>query len=106
MDAQTMVNVKLENHENRITYAERAIEELKQTTKTVQDLALSMNKMSMNMESMLAEMKDQGQRLQTLEQAPGKMWSSAKKTAFTSIVSAISTALAVGVIYMIAQYIH
>ena len=101
-----MMNVKLENHEQRLTYAEEAIKELKQTTKTVQDLAISMNKMSINMESMLEEMKEQGQRLSELEKAPGKMWTSAKKTAFTSIVSAVSTAFAVGVIYMIVQYIH
>ena len=106
MDETADIKVRLENHEQRLVYAEESIKEMKRTTQTIQDLALSVNKMSINMESMLEEMKDQSQRLQMLEQAPGKMWTSAKKTAFTSIVSAISTALAVGVIYMIAQYIR
>ena len=65
-----------------------------------------LEKLAINMENMLQEQKDQGARLQKLENEPAERWNSAKKTAFTTIISVMAGALATGVIMMIAQYIN
>lgn len=83
----------------------RRIDALESESQSIHDLVLSVNKLAINMESMLQEQKDQGARLKKLENEPAERWNSAKKTAFTTIISVIAGALATGVIVMIAQYI-
>lgn len=68
-------------------------------------LALSVEKLAINMEHMLTEQKEQGQRLEKLEAAPAEQWSNMKKTVFNTLVGALAGALAAGVLGMIAQYV-
>lgn len=50
------------------------IETLEQTTKQINNLVLSVEKLAMNMQNMLNEQKQQGQRLSELEARDGEMW--------------------------------
>ncbi len=52
---------------------------------------------------MLEEQSMQGERLKKLEDEPAERWNSAKKTAFTTIISVVAGALATGLIFMIAS---
>ena len=53
----------------------------------------------------LEEQKDQGSRLDTLEREPAERWNSAKRTAFTTVVSVVAGALATGLLIMVGQYL-
>lgn len=100
------IGMKIAEHEQRIIGSEHRIKDLEEESKQMHDLVLSVNKLAINMESMLSELKDQSARLQKLENEPAERWNSAKKTAFTTIISVMAGALATGVIMMIAQYIN
>lgn len=81
------------------------VADLEEQQKCIQELAMSVKELALNMKTMMEEQKKQGDRLQKLENEPAERWNSAKKTAFTTIVSVISGALATGLIFMAAQYL-
>lgn len=99
------IAVRLENHEGRIVGAERRLKDLEKESQSIHELVLSVNKLAINMENMLTEQKEQGERLRKLENEPAERWNNAKKTAFTSIVSTVAGALAVGLIMLLAQFL-
>ena len=66
---------------------------------------MSVRELALNMKNMMEEQKSQGARLEKLENEPAERWNSAKKTAFTAIISTLAGGLAVGLIMMIAQYV-
>lgn len=106
MEDEVGIHVTLENHTTRLNAIESQITELNSISASIQELTISVNKLAINMEHMLEEQKDQGNRIKTLENEPADRWNSAKKTAFTAVVSTLSGALAVGLIALIAQSIH
>lgn len=77
---------------------------LEKSVSTQQSLAISVEKLAMNMERMLGEQEKQGERLDKLEAAPAEQWSNMKRTIFNTFVGAGAGAFASGVIYMMAQY--
>ena len=81
------------------------VADLEAQQKCIQELAMSVKELALNMKTMMEEQKKQGDRLQKLENEPAERWNNAKKTAFTTIVSVISGALATGLIFMAAQYL-
>lgn len=83
----------------------RRIDELEKKVDTIQNLTLSVNKLAINMEQMLNEQKKQREDIDALKNEPAERWSSMKRTAFTTIVSVIAGALAVGLVGMIANFI-
>lgn len=93
---------RIEMEDNR---QNKRIDLLEESVRQNASLVTSVEKLAINMKNMLQEQKDQGARLKKLENEPAERWNSAKKTAFTTIVSVIAGALATGVIVMIAQYI-
>ena len=68
----------------------KRLDELKETTGAVRELATSVKLLAQSMEGMREEQTAQGERLAALERAPGEQWSSMKRTIFTSAVSTIS----------------
>ena len=92
------IAVALNGHEHEIGSLKHRMKDQEEQSKVVKELAL-------NMKNMIAEQEKQGRRLQALENEPAERWNSAKKTAFTTIVSVIAGALATGLIVMLAQYI-
>ena len=104
MEGQDIETAKLlANHEQRIVGVEHRVKDLEAMQQSMSDLIRSVDKLAYNMEGMLNEQKEQGERLKKLEGEPAEQWSSMKKTAFTTIVSVIAGALASGAIILIAQ---
>lgn len=99
------IGIRLAEHEQKIVGAERRIKDLERESESIHELVLSVNKLAINMQNMLEEQKEQGKRLQKLENEPAERWSSMKRTAFTTIVSVIAGALATGLMVSISQYI-
>lgn len=105
MEDEVEFRVTLENHSTRLTTIEGQITELNSLAASIQELTLSVNKLAINMEHMLREQKDQGNRIKSLESEPSDNWNAAKKTMISTMVSTCAGALAVGLLLMIAQYI-
>ena len=76
---------------------------LEKNAETQHSLAMSVQKLAINMEQMLKEQKDQGERLDKLESEPVETLSTMKKAAVNTIVGVVAGALATGIILLIAQ---
>lgn len=63
---------------------DRRIELLEQSVERFGALTTSVEKLALNMESMLKEQEKQGKRLETLESRDGEMWRAAVKYAITA----------------------
>lgn len=70
-----------------------------------QSIAMSVQKLAINMEHMIEEQKNQGSRLDKIESQPAEAWSSMKKTIFNTLVGAGVGVLASALIYLLAQYL-
>lgn len=67
---ETDVAVKLEVHEHEINSLNNQVSDLKEEYGIIQELAISVNKMAVNIENMIQEMNKQGERLKLLERVP------------------------------------
>nr|DAJ41575.1 MAG TPA: vesicle-associated membrane protein 2 [Caudoviricetes sp.] len=80
---------------NLIETAERAksnthrIDELEQTQKTIQELALSVKEIALNTQAMQKELVAQGAKIEALEKIPAQRWNSLMKTLVTSIATTL-----------------
>lgn len=83
----------------------RRIEKLELQMDGVNNIALSVEKLAINMENMLKEQLRQGARLTELENAPAKDWNNTKKTIFNSAIGAISSAVGIALLYAIINYL-
>lgn len=99
------IAVKLAEHNKEIGSLKHRATDLEEQNKTIQELALSVKELAINMRSMMEEQKEQGGRLDALEREPAERWNSAKRSAFTTIVSVVAGALATGLLIMIGQYL-
>lgn len=99
------IAVKLAEYGKEIGSLKHRATDLEEQNKTIQELVLSVKELAINMRSMMEEQKDQGSRLDTLEREPAERWNSAKRTAFTTVVSVVAGAMATGAIIMMAQYL-
>ena len=95
-----------EQRQEIIAALKHRMSEQEEQGKSLTSLALSVQKMALSMESMIDEQKKQGERLSKLEAEPAERWSSMTRTIFNTMVGAGAGALAVGVIYLMAQYIR
>lgn len=100
MDEATRAEIERLRDEDR--RQNRRLEALEASTETQQKIAISVEKLALNMEQMLKEQEKQGERLDALEKAPGEQWSSMKRTIFNTIVGAGAGAFATGIIYALA----
>lgn len=99
------IATKLTAHEHEIGSLKHRMDDQEEQGKTMQKLAISVEKIAISTEHIMQEQKKQGDRLEKLEMAPAKSWNNAKKTAFTAIISTVAGALAVALIMALAQYI-
>lgn len=81
------------------------IEDLEESVKSFQEIAMSVQRLAINMENMIVEQKKQGEKLARIEAEPAERWNSARRTAFTTIISVIAGAMATGLIVFVAQNI-
>lgn len=90
----------MENFQMLIETAERAksnthrIDSLEHDTKTIYELAKSVEKIAINTENMQRQLQEQGMKIEALEQLPAQKWNNAVK----AIVTAVCSTLAGGII--------
>ena len=77
---------RMEETDRRQDARIKALEDL---TKQVSSLTISVNKMAVNMEGMLTEMKVQGTRLDKLEGRDGEKWRTISSYILTAFVGAV-----------------
>ncbi len=68
---------------------DKRIELLEENTKRLEVLNNSIEKLAVNMECMLKEQMEQGQRLEILESRDGEMWRKVMSYAITAVVSMV-----------------
>lgn len=85
--------VTLTRQGDRIKNLEHRVSACEGEKDVIRDIALSVNKLAVNMEHMLAEQKEQGKRLTALERAPGEGYSRMKETVLRSIVTTVLGAI-------------
>lgn len=83
MDAE---NRRLEDENNRQNHRLLALED---TVKQIAAISTSVEKLAVNMESMLKEQLSQGQRLETLEDRDGQMWRKVVGYVATAVIGII-----------------
>ena len=79
----------------------RRIELLEENIGQLADLTLSVGKLANSMEGMLAEQKEQGKRLKTLEEVPANNWNTVK----VAILTAVGTAIGTGIVAAVINYL-
>ena len=85
----TEVAVKLEGHEHEIGSLKHRVNNLESNSAVMQELAISVNKMAVNMENMLAELQEHGVRLKVLEKVPIETNKQIKNAVITASVGGI-----------------
>ena len=92
----TEIAATLSDHSARIKHVEEAVS-------NINELTLSEKSLATNMEHMLAEQKEQGDRLKKLETEPADTWNTVKRTMLTAIIGAIAGGVAVVIIQALAS---
>ena len=75
---------------------------LEENVRQIGELTVAVKQMAVSMENMLAEQKEQGGRLKALEEVPAQKWKESTKVIWSAVLSALGTALAAGIAYLIA----
>lgn len=83
----------------------RRIDLFEESIKSIQDLTISVHELAHDMKQMLEEQKEQGERLDKLEQEPADTWHHMKVKAIDTVIGIVVGGLATGLIVMAAQYI-
>ena len=87
---------RMEEEHERINYRLKLLED---AVRQFSSLALSVERLAINMERMVEEQEKQGRRLEALEEVPKKNWDSLKY----GIMGAIATAIGGAVVMAIAN---
>lgn len=77
---------------------------LETTVKELNELVLSMQRLTISVESLTKEVQRQGERLEAIEKAPLARINSARQTAINTITGIIIGALAAGLLQMIVGH--
>lgn len=83
----------------------KRIDILEADVRSFQSIAMSVEKLALNMELMLKEQEKQGVRLEALESQPGKAWTNMQRTIFNTLLGAIVTVVVGALIYVVARYV-
>ena len=79
------------------------VEMLEKNVEAVQSLALSVQKLAVNMDNMISEQRKQGDRLCALEKEPADKWNNMTRTIFNTILGAVIGVALTGIIWSVAQ---
>ena len=97
------IRVEIERLHDEDRRQNKRLELLEESVKSIQDLTVSVHMLAHDMKQMLEEQKEQGKRLDKLEQEPANAWKQVKTTIITAVVSTIAGGLATGLIFMLAR---
>lgn len=81
------------------------ISTLEEAVKQFNDLVMSIQRLTIAVESLAKDVQKQGQRLEAIERAPLDRISSAKQTALNTVIGIVIGALAAGLIGLLSQHI-
>lgn len=87
MDETTRAEFDRVHDEN--TRQNKRIDKLEESVSEIHRISLSVEKLALNMQYMLEEIKTQGERLAKLESEPADKWNNATKTIIASLVGAV-----------------
>jgi predicted nuclease with TOPRIM domain len=111
-DFEKDVQTKLSEHDVQIRQNTKDIDMLKEQQKTLNDLTVNIKLIAQNTNRIQEEQTKQSEkidkvsnRINELEQEPGRSWTNAKRTAFNTIVGVVAGALATGMILLIANMV-
>ncbi|WP_343249076.1 hypothetical protein [Diplocloster hominis] len=96
IDAETAV--KFEGHDHEIGSLKHRVKELEADSKSLQELVLSVRELAINMEHMLTEQRQQGERLLTLESAPANTCRLIRNSVITALAGGVVGAIITAVI--------
>lgn len=80
------IAVKLTALEHETKSAKHRIDDLEAQNQAIQDLALGVKELSINMGNMLEEQKRQGKDIEKLKAEPGERWSNMQRTIFNQMI--------------------
>ena len=100
------IAVKFNSLEHETKSAKHRLDDLEIQNKAIQDLALSVRELTLNMGNMMEEQRCQGADIEKLKSEPAENWDNMKRTIINTIVGAGAGALATGIFYIIAQNIR
>ena len=86
---ETDILLKLNDHENEINQLNHRMKNQEQQSKAINDLAISVRELAVNMKNMHETQCSQDKRLNDLESKPGKRWEQIVSTALTTIIGAV-----------------
>lgn len=99
------IAAKLAAHDNRLKVSEHRINDLEEQQKQIQELTIAVKELAMSVKNMVAEQKEQSERIEKLESEPGANWDNIKRTTLTTITGTIAGALAIGLVFLVANYL-
>lgn len=79
----------------------RRIQLLEDNLRQINALTVSVEKMAVNMENMLAEQKRQGERLEDLEKEPAETHKQIKLAVITSVIGTVAGAVVMAIITLL-----
>ena len=97
------VKAELERIHDEDARQNHRLNDLEETVKQINELVLSVQRISISVEALTKEVQKQGQRLEKIENAPLERVNSISQTVITTITGIIIGALATGLLQMIAQ---
>ena len=97
------IAVTLTRHEDKIKSLEHRVHACECENESIRKIALSVNKLAVNMEHMLTEQKEQGKRLNALERAPAEGYRRLKDTLVKCVISSVVGALIGAVMTLVVK---
>lgn len=79
----------------------RRLDLLEKSVNQINDLTISVEKMSVNMANVLEELKKQGERLEALENEPAAAYNQVKSTIITSLIATAVGAIVTAIIMIL-----
>lgn len=79
----------LTNHEDNIKSLKHKMDKVEEQSKAINDLAMSVKELAINMNTMNKKQEEQGKRLTELESKPSKRWEQVVSIIITTLVGAL-----------------
>lgn len=98
------VKAELERIHDEDARQNHRLNNLENTVKELNELVLSMQRLTISVESLTKEVQRQGERLEAIENAPLQRMNSARQTAINTITGIIIGALAAGLFQMMMEH--
>lgn len=86
---KTEIFVKINENHGRIKSLENRMDKMEEQSQAINDLALSVKELAVNMNVMNEKQEDQNKRLSVLENKPAKRWELVVELVITTLVGAL-----------------